>query len=116
MKYAIAFLMVLNIGLLSAEQIRVDVEHMNIDSSIKAMKQQQAEFDSSQNAYYARQESIAFQQSLKTMNNNMDAFMAEQRERERAQTRSLWIRGAFLAVAVVLLIVNAVRNRSKKSS
>lgn len=115
MKRLLFLLLLATTATLQAKKALPEVQRINVDSSIAEMQKQQAEFDSAQKAYYAAQESLITQQSLKNMNNNLDEFMRMQREREQSQNKALLIRIGLMLASIVLLIIGLARKKKQAS-
>ncbi len=111
MKRLLFLLLLVTTATLQAKKAMPEVQRINVDSSIAEMQKQQAEFDSAQKAYYAAQESLSTQQSLKNMNNNLDEFMRMQREREQSQNKALLIRIGLMLASLIFLIIGFARKK-----
>ncbi len=111
MKRLLFLLLLTTTTSLQAKKALPEVQRINVDSSIAEMQKQQAEFDSAQKAYYAAQESLGTQQSLKNMNYNLDEFMRMQREREQSQNKALLIRIGLMLASLIFLIIGFARKK-----
>ncbi|MFN8285895.1 MAG: hypothetical protein U0V74_04030 [Chitinophagales bacterium] len=116
MKSLLTAVLIFTISILFAKKIAPQVEKLNVDSSIAEMQKQQAEFDSAQKAYYASQESLITQQTLKNMNNNLDSFMRMQREKEASQNKVLLVRVALFVATLIVFIIGMSRKSKKNPS
>jgi hypothetical protein len=92
-------------------EIKMDLDSLKsgieeTDSLLKALEQQQQEM-------MKRQQDEMLEKSLEQNQRNLERFLAEQKAREKQNTKRLWIRGGLLLVAVIALIVSRVQRKKK---
>lgn len=91
--------------------LKLDLDKLKreVDSSRKIT-------DSLMNASTKRMMDEEFKETLKNNESNLNAFVAMQKERERKQRQSMWIRLSIGGGFLIVFLVGLARRRKKKAN
>ena len=91
------------------EQLQRDIE-----KGMKELDASQKTFDSNQKLYYDSLKEMMMQKDIEQNNKNLDAFMAEKKEKDRNEEKSIWLRTVLLLIiGVAGMIIIKMRRKEK---
>lgn len=84
------------------------------NQNIKKFKALQKKMDSTQKIYYDSLKEVIVQKDIQQNIKNLDEFVADQKEKEKGEEKSLWLRaGLFLAAMAGLMIHKFIKKKKE---
>jgi Skp family chaperone for outer membrane proteins len=84
------------------------------EKNLRKFDSSNAALDSSLKQYNKSAHDEDLKRTMEINNRNLDAFLEMQKERERKQRQSMWIRLAFGGSFLIIFIIGMIRKRKKK--